>query len=564
MIADLSHFQGAINWSLASPHLDFVILRASVGLNKDNRYLNYAENCKIHNIPFGVYHYVKATDTIGAIEEANHFYNIASKMNPLFYVADIEYEPTIQAGYDEIGFTFLQQLKKLGATKLGLYIPQRYYPSCTLSQTLIDFNWIPRYGKNNGKFDPQYAPNCYYDLHQYTDKGTIEGIPTNVDLNRLSDNKTLSWFTQRKETNNMAYVMTAQQMIDKCLDIVHNYKTIYMYATYGFQVTDATIKNKSTQNLNGWYNRSDRVARLKAVANQTPPTWGFDCVNLIKGILWGWNGDVTKEKGGAKYGANGVPDTNADGFFNRCTQKSSDFSTIQPGEAVWLKGHIGVYIGNNLVVECTPSFSNEVLISGLKNVASSDKYPNRTWTKHGFIPWLDYSNGVKVETEPEKKEFELGERILGKGAEGNDVKELQGLLIELGFDLGSYGDDGDFGTKTKEAVENFQKKYGLKVTGVFDKTSYTKLMEVTQDNGGEDVEEPEPEEEAKQPSGVKGEYTVIAKSVYLWDGHPKQGGQKGVIVHRGDQLEEPELDGYVPIMYNGSLKWINKKYVKEN
>ena len=64
--------------------------------------------------------------------------------------------------------------------------------------------------------------------------------------------------------------------------------------------------------------------------------------------------------------------------------------------------------------------------------------------------------------------------------------------------------------------------------------------------------------------GVKGEYTVIAKSVYLWDGHPKQGGQKGVIVHQGDQLEEPELDGYVPITYNGSLKWINKKYVKEN
>lgn len=564
MIADLSHYQGTIDWAKAAPHLDFVILRATVGSNKDQKYKEYTDNCKKFNIPFGTYHYVKATTESEAIKEAEHFYSTASFADPLFYVADMEYEPTMEAGYDKIAATFLQRLKELGALKLGLYIAQRFYPKCPLSQKLIDFNWIPRYGKDTGLYDPQYTPTCEYDLHQYTSKGYLEGTDGTVDLNRISGTKSIEWFTERKEKNNMAYIMTANEMIEKCLDIVHNYKTIYMYATYGFQVTDKTIEGKAKQNLNNWYT-SKKIKMLKEVANQTPPTWGFDCVNLLKGILWGWTGDVTKEKGGAKYGTNGVPDTNANGFFKRCTNKSSDFSTIQPGEAVWLDGHIGVYIGNNLCVECTPSFSNKVLISNLKNVATSTKYPNRTWTQHGFIPWLDYE-GVLPGQVPAAKEYQFGERTLQRGLpKAKDVQELQEYLIELGYDLGSYGADGEFGAKTEDAVKKFQKKYGLTANGIFDKTSYDKLMEIKQDNGGENIEEPEedPKPEINLPEEKKEGYQVTGNSVWLWDRHPSYGGEKAVIVHKNNILPEPALGDYLPIIYNDSIKWINKKYVKK-
>ena len=50
--------------------------------------------------------------------------------------------------------------------------------------------------------------------------------------------------------------------------------------------------------------------------------------------------------------------------------------------------------------------------------------------------------------------------------EGNDVKELQSLLIQAGYSCGSYGADGDFGNNTFKAVVNFQKKYKLEVDGV--------------------------------------------------------------------------------------------------
>jgi GH25 family lysozyme M1 (1,4-beta-N-acetylmuramidase) len=118
MIADLSHYQGTIDWAKAAPHLDFVILRASVGSNKDNKYNEYAENCRKYNVPYGTYHYVKSTNEKDIIKEADHFYDTASKEKPLFYVADMEYEPTMEAGYDKLAATFLTRLKERGAKRV--------------------------------------------------------------------------------------------------------------------------------------------------------------------------------------------------------------------------------------------------------------------------------------------------------------------------------------------------------------------------------------------------------------------------------------------------------------
>ena len=43
MILDLSHYQGSIDWEQLSPELEFVILRATCGMTKDNRYSEYAD-----------------------------------------------------------------------------------------------------------------------------------------------------------------------------------------------------------------------------------------------------------------------------------------------------------------------------------------------------------------------------------------------------------------------------------------------------------------------------------------------------------------------------------------
>ena len=57
--------------------------------------------------------------------------------------------------------------------------------------------------------------------------------------------------------------------------------------------------------------------------------------------------------------------------------------------------------------------------------------------------------------------------LILKGVKGEGVKEFQEILFNLGYDLGEFGPnqdgiDGKFGSKTKEAVKQFQKDHDLK------------------------------------------------------------------------------------------------------
>ncbi|MCG1013159.1 peptidoglycan-binding protein [Tepidanaerobacter sp. GT38] len=54
---------------------------------------------------------------------------------------------------------------------------------------------------------------------------------------------------------------------------------------------------------------------------------------------------------------------------------------------------------------------------------------------------------------------EFGSRILYRGLQGEDVKELQSRLESLGYDVGPI--DGIFGPLTENAVKKFQKDNGL-------------------------------------------------------------------------------------------------------
>lgn len=269
----------------------------------------------------------------------------------------------------------------------------------------------------------------------------------------------------------MAFLMTGEELAKRELDIARNYKTIYMYAAFGFQVTDATIARKASQNLNGWYTQ-DHINTLRKVANRKPPYWGFDCVNLTKGILWGWVGDESKTYGGAVHGANGVPDTNANGMMARCKEVSTDFGQIEVGEGLWIEGHWGVYVGSGMAVECTGRWDNGVQITAVHNIAKKSGMNGRYWTKHGKLPWVQYS-GQSDDVQPEV--ITLGSRVIRKGTQGTDVKELQEALMKLGYALPKYGADGDCGSETVNAIKLFQDDAGLEVDGEAGRDTITAL-----------------------------------------------------------------------------------------
>lgn len=186
-------------------------------------------------------------------------------------------------------------------------------------------------------------------------------------------------------------MMYAKELAEKMKNIAMNYKTCYVWGGCGMPITEATIKDKLTQ-----YPAENRVFSENARRLIGKHAWMFDCVCTIKAVLWGWTGDRGKYFGGAVYASNGVPDVSADGMIGLCKDVSSDFSKITVGEALWLPGHIGVYIGGGLAVECTPAFDNAMHDNGVKitavgNIGTVSGYPVRKWQKHGKMPWVNYA-----------------------------------------------------------------------------------------------------------------------------------------------------------------------------
>ncbi len=183
--------------------------------------------------------------------------------------------------------------------------------------------------------------------------------------------------------------MTDLEFIKKLTDISENYRTLY--ATGGFGAPAGYGRNRTRYTTNYEYNK--REYRKNKILNCPDDTFLFDCVGLIKAILWGWHGDISAVYGGAIYKSNGVSDVSVNGLLNMCTDVSSNFESIVPGELLWMPGHVGIYIGNGLAVECTPSWSDGVQITAVNKII--DGYHRRNWIKHGKLPYIVYSEDPK-------------------------------------------------------------------------------------------------------------------------------------------------------------------------
>lgn len=253
-------------------------------------------------------------------------------------------------------------------------------------------------------------------------------------------------------------IKTAKELAAAAEKVAKNYKTLYVMGCFGWPMT-ATMKSRAKKEQS--YNRkADRTAKIDAAGAKT---FGFDCVCFIKALLWGWNGDAKHKYGGVEYKSNGVPELDADQMIEVCKDVSTDFSNIQVGEAVWLRGHVGIYIGNGLAVEATPSWKDGVQITAVHNIGKKSGYNGRKWTKHGKLPYVSYP----AKAEPTESFVAVKLPVLKRGDKNATVKALQELLIGKGCKMTDaagkvYGADGSFGGATERAVEAFQTARKLK------------------------------------------------------------------------------------------------------
>lgn len=73
-------------------------------------------------------------------------------------------------------------------------------------------------------------------------------------------------------------------------------------------------------------------------------------------------------------------------------------------------------------------------------------------------------------------------KTFNKGSSGNDVRELQNKLIDQGYNVGSTGADGVYGSNTEAAVRKYQQDNGLTVDGIAGEQTLGKLNGTQQES----------------------------------------------------------------------------------
>lgn len=265
----------------------------------------------------------------------------------------------------------------------------------------------------------------------------------------------------------MDKLMTNKEFVEKAIDIANNFKTLYVMGCFGAPMT---ASNKKRYCNNNSYNKD--VKRQKMINNASSDTFGFDCVCLIKGILWGWNGNLNHVYGGAAYAKN-IADLSIATMTgkNYSNGNSSNFTNLAIGELLYIgTGHIGIYIGDGLAVECTPAWKNKVQITAVGNIGPKEGYPTRMWDKHCKANFIDYVEDAKI-VEPTKPSSSsdnfLGSRgYIKLGDRGSNVEKIAKFMYKTfpaytsKAALGNY-----YGPNIQKSIKEFQTRTGLEPDG---------------------------------------------------------------------------------------------------
>lgn len=205
LVIDISEHQppSSIDYDKISKSINGVIIRVQYGsAREDIHYAKHIAEFKKRNVPIAVYAWARGTDNADMEAEAVSFYNRTIKhIDPVFWWIDVEEKSMndMRGGIEK----YRAKLKSLSGGKVGAYIANHLYASFNIDVSKFDAVWIPTYGSNNGTYggsNPTATSN--YDLHQFTDKGRLEGYNGNLDLNRINPSgKGLNYLFSDSQTN---------------------------------------------------------------------------------------------------------------------------------------------------------------------------------------------------------------------------------------------------------------------------------------------------------------------------------------------------------------------------
>lgn len=186
---DISVYQGDVDFNTLSEHVDFAILRLCTtyygGIKVDTKFLTNYTNARRAGIPVGVYVYSYNTSTREAEASAKAVVDYL-KSNSITLELPVWYDfeevsrntDSLKIANTAIVEAFLYTLKD-GGYSCGLYTFQNFYKSGLDSGRLKDFDlWLAKWSST-----PPDGLDRDYQVWQYSNNGTMPGIPAVVDLN---------------------------------------------------------------------------------------------------------------------------------------------------------------------------------------------------------------------------------------------------------------------------------------------------------------------------------------------------------------------------------------------
>ena len=188
---NVSHWQGYIDYSeVRRSGIEVVYIKSSQGTNIKDAYfdINY-ENAKANGLKVGFYHFLTATNTEEAEQEARFFASVISgKMPDCKLVMD--YETFGGVGVqesNEIAQVFLETTKRLTNKDIIIYSDLSNSQSRFSRELAENYElWLAYYSGEERLRGIETRWNNYIGL-QYSDRGRINGISGAVDLDRFSE-----------------------------------------------------------------------------------------------------------------------------------------------------------------------------------------------------------------------------------------------------------------------------------------------------------------------------------------------------------------------------------------
>ena len=450
---DVSSWQGKPEWKKAKSSIKYAILRVTERDGIDRSFEYNFKQCKKYKIPVGVYKYSYALSMDDIKAEAQGVVDTLKSREIDFPVwLDLEWEKQRNLPKS----TLSAMIKMFRAIvieygyKFGIYCNVDWYENIIPDDCKKYDFWIASYPYDDkGVIVERLRPH-YGVGWQYSSKGKVPGIEGNVDMDVFYTN-----FSDKKEdSSDFEPVQETGVTAEDALDV--------MRAWIGRNEADNShraiidIYNSHKPLARGYkvsYSDSWCDVTISAVfisLSAVDLIGGTECgveehVKLFKKAgIWEEDGTIEPDPGYLmvfNWDSNRQPN---DGYADHIAMVES----CAGGKIVIIEGNYHDKVGRRVVNVGDPSIRG---------------YARPKYAKRSNVPVTPQKPAETVTD---------AHRVLRKGDTGEDVKELQRLLNQHGYDLAV---DGDFGRETYKSVKDYQSRHGLEVDGIVGKYTWKNL-----------------------------------------------------------------------------------------